>query len=413
MLTDDAFPGLGFDPAPGSLETVASLASSLGAARKELAEALATVRQVASGGSTWQGEAAEGFARRLGQLPQHLDTAQQSFGEAADELQTWQSQLGTMKRQAQQLEAQAEAARRSVRQAQGSPDLGLAGQSFSTGPELEQAERRYQAATAALNSAEAELDGLVEQAKRLLEQHRGLAETVAAAVDRAAHLAPSGPGFFHRILDGMEDLVQGQIKLAEDVESWVKAHANAINAVGDMLATASTAVGILGCVLDCTPLAPVGAALDVTSSVLAGGALGAHLVAKAAGAPVSDKTLLEDGIGVATLGFGKSAEAVGKAAEAGAKAPAVVRALAQGDKFSGALNAAGISLSMKDAADDHTGLGYFVPQNKREVAELGAGNLVPGVGPLVGPLAVGFENAWKHGSAEDREAAAARAGSGG
>ncbi len=412
-MSDDAFPGLGFDPAPGSLESVTALASALGSAQKELAEAYATVRQVASGGSTWQGEAAEAFAQRLGRLPQHLETAQQSFGEAAQELGSWQSQLGTMKSRAQELEAQAEAARLSLGQAQAAPDLRLAGQTFSAGPELEQAEQRYQAAAQAVNRAEAELDGLVEQAKRLLEQHRGLAETIAGAVDRAAQLAPAAPGFFHRILDGMEDLVQGQVKLAEDVGDWVKAHANAINAIGDMLATASTAVGILGCVLDCTPLAPVGAALDVTSSVLAGGALGAHLVAKAAGAPVSSKTLLEDGIGVATLGFGKSAEAVGKAAEAGAKAPLVIRAVAKGDDFSGALNAAGISLSMKDAADDRTGLGYFVPQNKRQAAELGAGNLVPGVGPLVGPLAVGFENAWKHGSAEDREAAAARAGSGG
>ncbi|MFC1420204.1 hypothetical protein [Streptacidiphilus cavernicola] len=409
-MSDDAFPGIGFDPAPGSLDTVASLASSLATAQQELAEALATVRQVASGGEAWQGAAAEGFAQRVGQLPQHLDTAQQSFGEAAEELESWQSQLGGMKNQARELEAQAEAARRNVQQAQGSPDLGLAGQTFTTGPELEQAERRYQAATATLNRAEAELDGLVEQAKRLLEQHRGLAESVAAAVERAAHLAPSGPGFFHRIMDGMEDLVRSQIKLAEDVGNWVKAHANAINAVGDMLATASTAVGILGCVLDCTPLAPVGAALDVTSSVLAGGALTAHLVAKAAGAPVSDTTLLEDGIGVATLGFGKSAEAVGKAAEAGTKVPGVIRAVAQGDKLSGALNAAGLSLSLKDTADNPTGLGYFVPHNTRQAAELGVGNVVA---PGAGILAVGFENAWKHGSAEDREAAQARAGSGG
>ncbi|MHA6762967.1 hypothetical protein [Streptacidiphilus sp. PAMC 29251] len=94
----------------------------------------------------------------------------------------------------------------------------------------------------------------------------------------------------------------------------------------------------------------------------------------------------------------------------GEKAPAVIRALAKGDNFSGALNAVGLSLSMKDASADRTGMGYFAPRTRGQLAVLAAGNLVPGVGSLVGPLAVGFENAWKHGSAEDRAAAAAKGG---
>ncbi|MHA6762966.1 hypothetical protein [Streptacidiphilus sp. PAMC 29251] len=312
MSDDDAFPGLGFDPAPGSLDTVASLASSLASAQKELARPTRRYGRSPPAARSGRAPPPRGSPCGSANCPGTWHTAQQSFGDAAKELETWQSQLGGMKSQAAELEARAESARAAVLQAKGAPGLQLAGQTFSTGPELQQAEQRYQAAARTLNSAEADLDGLISQAQRLLGQHRDLGTAVAKAVERAAESAPPGPGFFSRILDGMDALVQGQIQLAEDVESWVKAHANAINAVGDMLATASTALGIVGCVLDCTPLAPVGAALDVTSSVLAGGALVAHLVAKAGGAPVSRTTLMEDGIGVATLGFGKSAEAVGR-----------------------------------------------------------------------------------------------------
>ncbi|MEZ0090593.1 hypothetical protein [Streptacidiphilus sp. EB129] len=400
------FPGLGFDPAPGNLAEVTSLAAALRGARNQLAEADAMVRQAASGGREWSGEAAEAFAHRVGELPRHLDTAQQSFGAVAALLEGWQSQLAGMKTQARSLEAQAVAARTGCEQARDNPDLELAGQTFAAGAELRQAEQRYQAAVTTLNAAETDLRGFVDQATRLLTQHRELAETAAGAVERAAQSAPPGPGFFARILDGLEAAVRDQIKLADAVLNWVKDHANAIAAVGDMLGTASTVIGIVGVVLDCTPLAPAGAVLDAVSGGLSVAALGTHLIARAAGAPVSGTTLAEDAMGSVSFGVSRAVGAAGRAAEAGAAVPRVVSAVARGETLSTALGAAGTAMSVKDAKDDPSGLGYLLPKNGRQGAEEGVNPATP----FPGVLAVGFENAWNAGSAKDRAAVPSRAG---
>lgn len=409
-MSASGFPGLGFDPAPGSLVEVGALASALASAQKQLEDAYVTVKQVASGGQEWQGDAAKGFARRLGQLPQHLDTAERAFGTAASVLHTWQDQLSGMQNQAQELEAQAETARSGLVQAGANPDLALIGERFTQGQALQEAEERYGAAVAALQAAESELNGLIDQAEKLQQGYLSLAKEVAKTIEQAADMAPPGPGFFAGMLDGLESVLAGDVKLAEDVGDWVKSHAYAIDAVGDMLSTASAALGVVGGVLDCIPGAePLGLTMDGASSVLSIGALGAHLLAKAGGAPVSDETLLEDGIGATTFGMSAAAKSMEEGGKFAAGAPLVIRALAQGDKFGAALNAAGLSMSIKDTFNDQTGLGYFVPKNGRQETELGVSNLIPGGGILTGFLAVGFENAWDHGSAEDRAHAAAEA----
>ena len=68
----------------------------------------------------------------------------------------------------------------------------------------------------------------------------------------------------------------------------------------------------------------------------------------------------------------------------------------KGEPLGQALTASGMANSAVDLAGDPSSLGYFVPKNGRQAVEAGA---VPG-----GELLIGFENAWKAGSAKDRAA---------
>lgn len=388
-MSDSAasFPGLGFDPAPGSPVAVAELAQTMTASQRQLTEALNLITSVGRS-DTWRGDAASAFLSRVGQLPAHLQKAEDSFGAAARELNGWQSQLASMQQRAQQLESEARSARGQLRSLQANPSLNLAGKTFEQGAQLQQAQQEYDAAVQAVNAAQSDLDAVIEQADRLLAQHRGLAEEAAKAINAAAQLAPDAPGLFASLLGDVEALVLGNIKMAEDAWKWVQNHANAINAVGDMLSTASTIVGTIGLAFDAVGGEAIGAPLDAISAGLSGAALGTHLLARAAGAPVSDKTLAEDSIGMVTFGISKGLDAGKGAARLG-------KYLAEGDTLKTATNLVGLVPSWQDATRDPSSVGVFVPRSWGQASQ----ELLPG-----GPLLVGFENAWREGSAKDRAA---------
>jgi hypothetical protein len=63
-----SFPGLGFDPAPGSVASVAQLAQAMTASQRQLTEAVHIITSVGRGG-TWTGDAASAFLSRVGELP--------------------------------------------------------------------------------------------------------------------------------------------------------------------------------------------------------------------------------------------------------------------------------------------------------------------------------------------------------
>jgi ElaB/YqjD/DUF883 family membrane-anchored ribosome-binding protein len=393
-----SWPGLGFDPAPGSAAAVAQLAQAMSAAQRQLTEALQIISGVGRGG-TWTGDAASAFLSRVGELPKHLQQAEDSFGAAAHELTGWQSQLASMQQKAQELESEAVNARARLNGAEMNPVLGLRGHVFANPQDAQEAQQRYDAAVQEINTAQNDLAAIVDQANRLLAEHRGLAEEAAKAIDSAAHLAPDSPGLFASLLGDLESVIQGNIKLAEDAMNWVKAHANAISAVGDMLATASTVVAAAAVAVTAFTGgggAEVAAGLDLVSAGLSAGALGAHSIAKAAGAPVTDRTLMEDGIGAVTLGLGGDAKVLTRGAKLSESTAKVVELMEKGEPLGHALTASGMANSAVDLAGDPSSLGYFVPKNGRQAVEAGT---VPG-----GELLVGFENAWKAGSAKDRAA---------
>ncbi|MBV8994348.1 MAG: hypothetical protein JO287_11775, partial [Pseudonocardiales bacterium] len=161
-----ACPALGFDPAPGATERVGALAADLESVATELGSARQALTSIGHSSGIWQGDAAEAFRDKLGELPDYLDKANRSLGDAARTLDQWSADLTSMQVTAAQYEAEAAQTLQRLRAAESDPDLALAGQTFPDEVSLARAQARYDAATAELNIASKELATIRELARR-------------------------------------------------------------------------------------------------------------------------------------------------------------------------------------------------------------------------------------------------------
>lgn len=220
-----AYPVLGFDPAPGATDRVGALAADLESVATELGSARQALMRTGHSGGIWQGDAAEAFRDKLGELPDYLDKTNRSLGDAARTLDQWSADLTSMQTTAARYEAEAVQTLHRLRTAESSPDLALAGQTFADEAALARAQARYDAATAELNIASQELDAIRGLARRLLSQHDSLVSEVAAALRRAKDEAPPEPGLFDRLIDGFVD---GITNLAS--AHWVRCRSSAVSA---------------------------------------------------------------------------------------------------------------------------------------------------------------------------------------
>ena len=389
------FEALGFDPAPGQLGNVETLGQRFTAVSQALGDAHQALTRIGQTDGIWQGAAAQAFQNTVGELPDYLDKAHRSLGEASRALQLWHTDLASMQHQAASLEAEARESLRTLEQAQANPDLGLAGQYFPDAGSLQAAQQRLDAALAAVRAAETELEAVREQARRLLAQHTELAGEVARALDRAREIAPEEPGFFERLGEtlgrALDDAVEGirdsLVELAEASWQLIEDNANLIAAVSDVLADLSTIVGVAGDVAGIFPT-PVTLGLDVAlngvSLGLQGAALGGHLLAREAGANVHDFTIAMDVYGLASGAVGLIPGPTGLYTDAA------------GLGFQG-----GVELGSGGEVPTFWGdLGdYWVPKNPVQAGLYGANAAVPGIG-----LAVPFWNAIEQGHRKDVEA---------
>ncbi|MBV9164504.1 MAG: hypothetical protein JO281_23820 [Pseudonocardiales bacterium] len=285
------YPALGFDPAPGATEQVGSLAAELRSVATELGAAHQTLVGIGRSSGIWQGEAAQAFHDKLGELPDYLGKANRSLGDAAVALNQWSTDLASMQMSAAQYEAEAAQALQHLRAAESNPDLGLAGQVFSDDTALAQAQARYDAAISQVDTASKELAAIRALAQRLLAQHGELASDVADALRRAKDEAPEEPSLFDRIgefVDGIKDLASAAL-------TWVQGHADLIAQFGGLMSKVSTALGVLAIIT--APFEPVGAIFAGAAAGTSLMALGAHGLAKAAGVDVGWGSMVGDALG--------------------------------------------------------------------------------------------------------------------
>lgn len=307
MTAPTTWPGLGFDPAPGDVAALDGLTGRLIAASRALVAARDTMESVRTAPGGWDGDAAQAFTSKVGELPVQLGAAHCTLDKVASELHRWQVGLEQLQARARDLEARAVTARRQVTDAaaaadaaRSAPDLGLAGRHFDTDAELADAQTRLDTALAAVDDADRRLEDarggleqLISDGRRLLAEHAAGADTVATTVRGATEaFAPPEPGWL------------------EETDEWVDDNPGT---VGDVAGVVSAVAGTLALLPVLTPLmAPVAL---VSGAV----ALVAHAVDIGEQGSWSDPdfwaTLAGDGLGMVP-----AVGALSKAADAGAAA---------------------------------------------------------------------------------------------
>ncbi|WP_030231262.1 putative T7SS-secreted protein [Streptomyces sp. NRRL S-455] len=323
-MSSDSYPALGFDPAPGNPGNVDSLAARTKKAATALDNAQNSIKRL-TGNVTWAGDAASAFSKKVGELPRYLKDSQEAMSTASSELSKWRAALADYQSTARTYEAQAKQAKGHVasadkakdaatnryNQAASDPAFRLSRQYF-TGPalqdaqakidaasaRLQQADGDLSAASARLNQAERELEEIIKRAEHLLEEHQAQARGVAGHLRKATENAPD-PGFWERLGDQFQ-------KLGHAIQEWCARHKDLLKTIGDWLSNISAVLGILALLtLWCPPLS---GALALAGAGLSAGALLAHGAAKLGGADIGLTDLAGDALGALPgVGFAKTA----------------------------------------------------------------------------------------------------------
>ncbi|MGW7408271.1 hypothetical protein ACWGI9_32045 [Streptomyces sp. NPDC054833] len=227
--TQSSCPHLGFNPAPGSTETVRGLHKKLASCAKVLDETHGLVAKLMDG-SYWKGDAAVAFREELqgGPLALNLKNAAHSVSKAARQLARWEAELDDFQRRAKRLNEEAKDAQVTLDKTKGQATKAK----HAPGPDQEALTQL----NAAAENAQADLDKIIGKAKKLAEEHREQAQYRAAKIhDATRKLAPHEPGAWDKFLDWVGDNLP-------DILSWTAA---LIGIIALFVATGGTAAAAL------------------------------------------------------------------------------------------------------------------------------------------------------------------------
>ncbi|GAA3087414.1 putative T7SS-secreted protein [Streptomyces rectiviolaceus] len=192
-IPNPTYPALGFNPVPGSPDTVRSLHKKLANCAKVLDDTHGQVTKLMAG-SYWEGDAAVAFREQIdgGPLPLNLKNAAHSLTKAAKQLCRWHDELDEFQRRAKLLNEDAKDARAAVEAAQGR---------VSEVPDgADDRKAALKRATGKVDEAQAELDRILGKARRLASEHEEKAGYRARKIrDATRKLAPKEPGLFEEI----------------------------------------------------------------------------------------------------------------------------------------------------------------------------------------------------------------------
>lgn len=265
ILGDDAWPGLEINPAKGDLEAIDDLASDVKAVSTELEQLDELLESIGENGGAWEGEAAERFSKKLGELPKYLKQGSDSMGDCAKALRTWHTQLSEFQRTSQDLESEAVTARRESDRLTGAyNDEARRIRTLGSMPadEADRLTRKLDRQRAEVDQAQDKLAKLIREAEDIYGRWNDRAQEAEAAIIKASENHPPDIGFWSRIGDELKEI-------ARDAGDWLAENA-------DLLSTISS--GLSAAALACQIIPGVGTAV--------GGVLGAAAGAFAAGAMI-------------------------------------------------------------------------------------------------------------------------------
>lgn len=296
-MGSQSFDALGFNPAPGSPESIETLATTLSKVGNRLNNTHSTLTRLGRPGGIWEGDAAAGFSKKVGELPKYLADGHSSLIDAATALAKWKSQLTDFQVLASRYEADAVEARRVLKQAESNPDLKLAGQIFETEEALQDAQQRLDYASRQVNEATESLNTILRKAQELLKEHEEAARMTAAVIRMASERAPDKPGLFDRFMDALKSIGDKAKDLADAIYDWLKNNADLIYKIGDWLGWASAACDVLAIIFSETIIGAI--VFEAIGAVLNFGALAFHAGGWALGA--KDGSWID--IGLDLVGF--------------------------------------------------------------------------------------------------------------
>ena len=288
MTRPEDFTNLGFDPAPGDLDTVSRLVTAIGAVTGQSGTAQSQLKRIGETDGIWVGKAADAFSDSVSEIPPYLEKALTSLNAAHRALSSWETSLTGYQSRARKLEREAEDAAARVGTAQRALD-GLSGDTEGmTDKEKEEHKKDKKGKSDSLDTANAELEAIRGRARTLNAEFNGDAETAARQIKNAADEAPPEPNWFERRLDDLGNLLEAAWDTITDPNFW--------KLIGDILADVAMVIGII-----CLFAIPFGgiAGLALIGLYVGIGAFAAHAIALAGGAEgMTWQTLAWDAAGV-------------------------------------------------------------------------------------------------------------------
>ncbi|NUV76255.1 hypothetical protein [Streptomyces fungicidicus] len=282
-MSPSKYPNLGFDPAPGDLETVRLIVAAVGRVVRDGGAAQSQLNKLGTSDGIWVGKSADVFTDSVEKVPPYLNRALTSMHSAHRALAGWERSLDGFQARARRLEEEAAAAAKKVTTAKGQLEGGPYGTSPTTDAEKDEREKEKKGRQRAYDSASDELETIRNRAHTLNVEYVTAADGAARTIKSAADDAPPEPGWFDKLVDGFGEFLDDAWKTLSDPEFW--------KAVGDMLADLAMVIGVL---------AMIGVpGLGLIGLIVAGGALAAHAGAMLGGAEgVTWQTLAWDAAGL-------------------------------------------------------------------------------------------------------------------
>ncbi|WP_251060087.1 putative T7SS-secreted protein [Streptomyces sp. ISL-100] len=270
---DSAWPGVQFNPAKGDLEAIGFLAKDVDAVGKELDELEHLLKTVGDSDSFWRGDAADRFAKKLGELPKYLKQGTESMQACAKALHSWQGQLQDFQTSAERIEAEAVTARRTAERCAARYDGLVAQYQGRIFPEdqVKQINRTLDEARDDASSANEKLGGLIREAERIHAQWKDRAGEAERSILKASENSPPDLSLWGRITDGLKEAWR-------DFKDWLVENADLLSTISAGLAAAAMALQFIPVVGNIA-----GGVLAVGAGVCAAGAMAGHWMGNARG----------------------------------------------------------------------------------------------------------------------------------
>ncbi|WP_434599724.1 putative T7SS-secreted protein [Streptomyces sp. A5-4] len=293
-MSSSKYPNLGFDPAPGDLETVRQMVSAVSRVTRESGTARTQLSKIGTSDGIWAGKSAQAFTDSVSNIPPYLQKALTAMDSAHRALSSWEGSLSGFQSRARKLEEEAAEAAKKAGSAKGTLGTVKDETSGMTDKEKEDLKKDKKGKQDAYDTANGELEAVRKRAHTLNSEFTTAADGAARSIKDAADDAPPEPGWFDDLVDSVGNFLADSWKVLSDPNFW--------KLVGDFLADLAMVIGII-----CLFAIPFGgiAGLALIGLIVGVGALAAHGAAMAGGAEgVTWETLAWDAAGVFAGGVG-------------------------------------------------------------------------------------------------------------